>query len=656
MSRRNRRGRHPDIKLTSQAGAVTLTPYPTIGNPMPGKGAPILGPMPSYSEKRPTPQEYGAPGIPVMTGVIVGEEHNPDLQWREAIRLYERMLRSEPMVRQSLLICELPLRSAIWKIAPASPHPDHIEQASFIESSLFHDLEGQDWDSLLREIQLARAYGFTIFEKNFTATENGMTRWRTFGPRLPRTIYRWWESGNNTLAGIQQWTWVPATQRWEYINIPAGKLLRFTYRQEANNYEGVSILRTAYQPFFYKTAFLKLMAVGLEREHVGIPVVTLPDGYSDADLARAQQIGKNMRSNEQAYVTLPPGWTLEWLKARTSAPRGGSILDSIRYMDLQMQNNVLASFLSLGQTGTGSYAASTDQTELFLRNCQADATWIAGVFNADAFPELIRFNYPDPGMYPRLIAQNIQAYNPEMAGKAIAALVMAGAVRPSVELEDYLYNLFGIPRPPANQVESTDPADNIYGHSRLKPDATGLTPLPLTPQEEIAMAYRQTRDLQRIGVIQPGATGADSGGNRAIVGEDARDRATDTAATRSARAEMHASGHSGGVPSPASALTEPPINDVYLTERFQRLRGHQRDAYIRLAEEAGRPQIRLTSEPIPSVTLERQRRRQEMASEMMTELRRNFADLENQLTGALADNQRLTEELDDAEAGNDSDT
>ena len=73
---------------------------------------------------------------------------------------------------------------------------------------------------------------------------------------------------------------------------------------------------TAYKPWFYKEGLLRIMAIGFEREHVGVPVISLPSGHTAADLKRAEGIGKNLRANESAYVTLPFGWTIDWLQGK----------------------------------------------------------------------------------------------------------------------------------------------------------------------------------------------------------------------------------------------------------------------------------------------------------------------------------------------------
>lgn len=621
-----------------------------------GPGAPIMGVMPPDLDdaKRPSLVEFGAPGVAIIAGIVQdGGEYNQDLTWKQYIRIIDKMRRSEPTLQQTELAVNMPQLAALAKIVPGAPDPQYVEQASFIETCMFHDLE-QSWADVRRESLLYRPYGFYYFEIVYKI-EDGMVKWQKFAPRMPKTIWRWWEGPDKELVGIQQFTWDSSIQNYAYINIPASKLLMFTYRQEGNNYEGFSALRPVYKPWWQKQAFEKLQAVGFEREHVGIPTVSLPDGYTDGDITRAKQIGKNVRSSEVGYVILPPGWGFEWAKSRSPEKKGGGISDAIRYLDLQMQNAYLTGFLSLGQSGTGSYAASTDQSMLLLKLCQTDQSYQDEVISRDAIQRLVRYNYGRQPIYPRYLTQNIQAYSLKDITKSISEAITAGAARPTVELEDFLYQLWGAPRPPANLVESTAPGEK--GGSRLKPDETGLTPLPLTPEEEIAVANRQTRDIQRISTEKTSTIGtASDSGNKPRLG----------GSQRSGEAKpKSASGDAGADTGSLREMPDPYAR--YLSEgRNERpISPAQYQIYTRMAREVGRPvtvlrgayefqshPLALTERPIPT---ERLLRRRDVASEIADGIREHTAGLRDEITAAVREyvDQRVEESGDGGESGDD---
>lgn len=413
--------------------------------------------MPPPARKRgprgPAVVELGATGTHIQMGIITGEEFNPDLTWKEGIRTWDTMRRTDPNVASTLLMLELPIRAADWRIAPGTDDPRDIEIASFVETNLFHKMR-RSFDDFIRHAMLMKTYGFMPFEVTFR-NEAGKTILNDIAPRLPRTIYRWWVDADNHLTAIQQWVWRDG--RMDYVNIPMEQLLLFTNRMEGNNYEGISALRTAYKPWWYKSQFERIIAVGYEREHIGIPLIHLPEGYSKKDTTRAETIGKNLRGHEQAYIALAPGWDIEWMKSRSSERKGSTMLEMMYYLDRQVQQNILAQFMSLGTTDVGSYAMSNDQSRVFLMSLQADANYYAYQTGKGVIEPLVNYNYGEVDVYPELICRKIHAYNFMDLTTAISNLVSFGVLPVTMEMEDYVYDLLGIPVPPRNVVEATNP-------------------------------------------------------------------------------------------------------------------------------------------------------------------------------------------------------
>ena len=88
-------------------------------------------------------------------------------------------------------------------------------------------------------------------------------------------------------------------------SIPAAKLLMFSFRREGDNYEGVSVLRSAYKHWYLKDSMYKFDAVRHERQSVGIPVIYMPEGATPEDKTEALAIVSNIRSTEQTGIVMP---------------------------------------------------------------------------------------------------------------------------------------------------------------------------------------------------------------------------------------------------------------------------------------------------------------------------------------------------------------
>ena len=276
--------------------------------------------MPTVSDTKPLLKSFGATGTAIFSGIITSEEYNPDFYWRDGVKIYEQMLRNDAQVNATREMLELPIRRATWSIQPASDDARDQEIAAFVRACLFDEMcyttttgrtLHQKWDDILRHILLHLSFGFMAFEVNWRV-DDGFVKWARWTPLLPRTVWRWWVGADNELAGIQQWTFKDYS--YCFVDIPADKLLLFTRRQEGNNFEGVSVYRSAYKHWWMKQNFERIDAVGIERNAVVPPVIHLPLGFSDSDVTQAQQIGQNLRVNEMMSVTLPPGWDLEYPK------------------------------------------------------------------------------------------------------------------------------------------------------------------------------------------------------------------------------------------------------------------------------------------------------------------------------------------------------
>jgi hypothetical protein len=420
--------------------------------------------MPAVRDDKPPLTQMGATGTAIFSGVITSEEYNPDFFWKDGIAIYEQMRRNDAQVNAVLLMAELPIRRAEWKIEPASEDPRDVEIAAFVESCLFHDMcyetaQGQQryqsWDWTVQHILMMLQYGFSTFEVCYKI-EDGWVKWARWIPLLPRTVWRWWVGDDNELVGIQQWTFKDYT--YQFVNIPAEKLLHFAYRQEGNNYEGVSLLRSAYKHWFYKQNFEKIEAIGVERNAVVPPVVRLPENWTAADVQAAQAIGQNMRANEQMAVTLPYGWDLEFPKNQQKFAANAQ--EAIQYHDVMIARNFLCQFLNLGSTETGAYNLNASQQNTFFNALQAICVYIEDIINHNAIRRLVDYNFDDVAVYPQLKCSKIAAQDIATISNSLKDLTAsrsAPVIHPNPELEDFVCDLLGIPKPPANQVEATNP-------------------------------------------------------------------------------------------------------------------------------------------------------------------------------------------------------
>jgi hypothetical protein len=291
-------------------------------------------------------------------------------------------------------------------------------------------------------------------------TAKGKIVWKKFAPRHPMDVREWFYDLNGGPLSVDMWAppvqatdnqigpsigrpSVPATleggviqtfQRW--INIPISKLIVFTFDKEAGNIEGISLLRSAYKHWFYKDNLYKIDAIQKERHGIGIPVIQLPVGYNNDDKRMADQLGRNLRTNERAHVVLPPAWILEFAELRGHPV---DCLPSIKHHDAAIPQSILGQFMVTEKTDI------TEQHTIFLQSTRSIADTIVDVINKYAIPQLVNLNW-GRSVYPKLVAKRIgEEEFWRTSSFTIRNYVGAGVIVPDDAMENQIREEMGLP-------------------------------------------------------------------------------------------------------------------------------------------------------------------------------------------------------------------
>ena len=410
--------------------------------------------------------ELGGSGTTIYKGIISNAEYNASLSTEyggSGLVVYERMRKSDPIVKASLKIIKLGIFQAEWFIEQASDDPKDVEIKKFTEEAIFHRMD-RGWQEVLSDVLTYLDFGFSVVEKVFKYEDDKI--WiEKLAFRSQASITRF-----ETLNGDKG-----ITQRLQGDNvknkepqIPIEKLLIFTNEKEGDNWRGVSILRSAYKPYFFKEVIEKTDAIGFERTSVGIPVFKMPPNVDPKDSEMADELGQNLRANEKAYLKLPSGWDFEIVY-----PSGGSARnadEALRRYNREILGNVLAQFLDLGAGNTGSRALSDDQSSAFYRSLQAIADYICSIINEYLIKQLVDLNFDGTTQYPKLLATGIEKINIDTFSSAMQRLVLAGVITPDEELEKFIRKQFRLPE----KVESLDAEDALDETSEGAQDSQDL--------------------------------------------------------------------------------------------------------------------------------------------------------------------------------------
>lgn len=407
-------------------------------------------PFPSGTVEQPEQltQEQGGSGTFNFGGFIRGEDFNPEMDGQTAIKNLDEMRRGDSQVHAALEVVKLPIRTADYELDPSDPDDPQAEEiAEFVQWCLFEGMT-TTWDDLIRQALLMLDFGFMLFEKVWTLAEDGPYKDRVIlaklAPRPPRTIWQWFTDEDGALISIKQLAVKAGT--YQFLDIPAEKLVRFTFQQEGDNFTGISMLRSAYPHWLIKKNLYLIDAIRATRFGVGIPRAKLKPGYKPTveDREALALMLQGMSSHQHAYLIEPEQVDVDILMPQ-GVQGGAQLLPSIEHQNQQITRNILAQFLDMGgKASGGSRALGASAMDFFLNAIESIAEQICDVLNKQLIKELVDMNFT-VSKYPTLRPVGIQETDVKSLATAAQALAAAGLLTPDKKTENTFRNLLNLP-------------------------------------------------------------------------------------------------------------------------------------------------------------------------------------------------------------------
>jgi len=407
-----------------------------------------------------------------ITAGILSEEYLTELQGIDAADLYDKMRRSDPVLKMCIMAVTNPIKNGTWDVQTVDDTPESEKQADLVRHCLLNSRDKR-WKTFLHEILTMVIFGYALFERKHKVVTDDpkfgtFIGYASFGWRSPRTIERWNTDENENLESVEQDSFGD-NQRPNKMD--ARFLSLFTLDREGTNFEGISMLRTAYGAWLRKRTYQKLNAVGTEKFAVPTPMLEVPEGQESGDqIENAKAILRAYTSHQTNFITFPTGWNLT-LFGNDYDP--SKVQNSISAENSEMVNAFMANFLLLGQTGSGSYALSTDLSDFFLGGIEYMAELICEVFNDQIIPELIKLNFGPQADYPKMTCTGIT----DKAGKELAEILtsLAGSkhIIPDQVLEDHLRKRYNLPEASEETQRKPEPVAPSPGFGNPGSENTG---------------------------------------------------------------------------------------------------------------------------------------------------------------------------------------
>ena len=395
-------------------------------------------------------------------GGTIYEEFLHELRGTRGIEVYREMSENDDVVGAILFAIEMLVRQCDWNVEPGGDTAKDKEAAEFVESCM-HDMQ-DTWTDTISEILSFLTYGWSfheiVYKRRMGNTKNpttkskytdGLIGWKKLPIRAQETLYRWEYDNEDNLLGMTQ---MPPPDFGTYT-IPMSKALLFRTKSRKNNPEGRSILRNAYRSWYFKRRIQEIEGIGIERDLAGLPVMHGPEGLDlwndDIEDNKQTRIAlenmvKSIRRDEMEGVVLPAGYELELLSSGGTRQFDTNAI--INRYDTRIAMTVLADFIFLGHEQNGSWALSSDKTELFSMACGAFLDIICETFNSQGIPALIDINgdhFKGITDYPKMTHGDIEDADIAKVSTFIKDMTGIGVLVPDDGLEDYIRQVGHLP-------------------------------------------------------------------------------------------------------------------------------------------------------------------------------------------------------------------
>lgn len=367
------------------------------------------------------------------------DERVPELFEKRGTRTYYDMKRADGTVRGALRTLKTPVLSARWFIEAHGKNggePTTVDKniAKFVEANLFENLN-VPWSRVVEEALIMCEYGFSMMEIVWDYDPEDSTKIivSKLAPRHPLDVREFvFNEFGDPLGVMMEGT---EANGFTPTFIPFDKLLIFTLEQEGADLRGTSVLRSAYKHYYYKDTLYKIDAIQKERHGIGVPIIKLPMGFTTQDKNLAEELGRNLRTNERAHITIPMNWEILFAKLEGQPV---DCIASIDHHDKKILSNVLAPFLDDSN-------AKTDSMDMFLKSTRYIANTISDTINKFLIPKMVRINFLR-GNIPHLHARRIGEWEDmRTMSFTLRNLVGAQLITPDDKIEEQLRREIDMP-------------------------------------------------------------------------------------------------------------------------------------------------------------------------------------------------------------------
>lgn len=447
----------------------------------------------AYTMTKRSTKEIGATGLRHFGG-LVDEEQLQVLRGQRAAIIFEEMRNNDSTIGAFIYLTMSLIRQTKWR-AVSNPDATSIEEGEK-EQKFLEECVGDmshTWSDFVTEILSMMWHGWAYFNRVYkyrmgknpgdptrnSKHDDNRLGWRKFAIRSQETLLEWMIDDDGGIRGMVQL----AAPNYIRTELPIEECILFRTELAKNNPEGRSLLRNSYRSYYFLKRLQEIEAIGMERELVGLPKITLPNSYMEAlaspktdettqrkrlaALAFAT-VGSQVRRNEHDVLLFPSSvnedGTASQFNFELMASGGSRQIDisaAIKRYQFDVSAPVLNQFIFLATSGVGSYALSSDQTSNHAVAIGALLDVIEETFDRYATQELFELNGVRPENRPRWVHGDIEKEDLKKWVDNVTAAVSGSLVTPDETLETYVREKLELPEADEEDEDDISPPMNF---------------------------------------------------------------------------------------------------------------------------------------------------------------------------------------------------
>lgn len=402
-------------------------------------------------------EQMSRSGTPNRNGISRPDDYVVELT--DPVRrmaIFEEMRASDDGVQSAVDTREKLILASTWKLVAPDDTPTMRTITEFCEDNVYPFL-----DDCLRWLGGgALQYGFGMIEPVFAWSDTPVVRTiirggksfptRKYGRKIylsklahirQRTIQTFGlDEKTGALLYARQYAWNGF--QFRQVDIPADKLLMWTYNRQGDDYWGVPPMRNIYKAWTFKNELERLNILGIDRFGTGTPVAEAGPGWGDADFERMDTYLANWRSGENTFLVHPAGGKISILTA--AGQMTIATLDWVKYYNLAITKAYYTQGSELGSTETGARAVGDTMLAVLETVSQADNEALASIINERLIVPLVIMNYGEQDAYPRFEpSQRVRAT--QEFGSLITSLIGSKVITWRPEDEAWLRDVAKMP-------------------------------------------------------------------------------------------------------------------------------------------------------------------------------------------------------------------